>query len=233
MFFRRSGGRAVQRRYTASFTGTRSAGPARLGRCRCNASAVRCPLPLTMKAIALPLAQPGRPTTCYITAARLGVRWFPPAWPALQAAGDHCTEALVRGREETLKLPVAKVAALSAACERAPRLEIALEVTLQALDDAVGPRVAALAEPPAQPAASHRSPPAPRRSDPSRHPACPRGRTRSCSTGPELPEQRAMLKGTSSAWLENPSAPARGSLALAAFELCRPRRVRRALRFRS
>jgi hypothetical protein len=76
-----------------------------------NASAVRCPLPVMMKAIALPLAQPGRLTTCCITAARLGVRWFAPSWLALQAAGDHCTEALVRGREETLKLAVVKVAA--------------------------------------------------------------------------------------------------------------------------
>src|ERR671932_180386 len=79
--------------------------------------AVRWPLPVMMKARALPLVQPGRLTISCTKLARLGVRWSAPAAPiVVQAGGDQEAEALLRARVETLPVAVVKVAALSAAC---------------------------------------------------------------------------------------------------------------------
>src|SRR5262249_2083765 len=80
--------------------------------------AVRWPVPLTMTASALPLAQPPRFTTSWITADRLGVRWFAPASPEFHATGLHEAEADVLGREVTLRLAGRKGGALSDACAR-------------------------------------------------------------------------------------------------------------------
>ncbi len=81
------------------------------------ARAVRCPVPVMMIASAFPLAQPGRFTISWITLERFGVRWFGPASPtSVHGTGDQFTAAVVRGREETLRLELVKVPGLSAAC---------------------------------------------------------------------------------------------------------------------
>src|SRR5512145_1407477 len=64
----------------------------------------------------LPDAQPALFTICWMTEARLGVRWAAPASPTtVHAVGAQGTEAMVRGRDVTLLAEVVKVAALSAA----------------------------------------------------------------------------------------------------------------------
>jgi hypothetical protein len=68
-----------------------------------------------MITIALPLAQPGRFTTSWITAESSGVRWLGPASPIrFHPAGVQVAEAAVRARVETL-LVKENVAGLSAA----------------------------------------------------------------------------------------------------------------------
>src|SRR5512134_2123044 len=49
--------------------------------------AARRPLPEITSTIAFPLAQPGRLTTCWISAARSGVRCSAPTCPVVHAAG--------------------------------------------------------------------------------------------------------------------------------------------------
>src|SRR4029450_13320811 len=81
-----------------------------------NATAVRRPEPVTMKASGFPLTQPGRSMISWTTAARFGVRWLGPASPMTDhAGGDHATDAVVRGREETFAAAVVNVPAASAA----------------------------------------------------------------------------------------------------------------------
>ena len=81
-----------------------------------NASAVRLPVPVTMTARALPLAQPGRPTISRTTDERSGVRWSGPCTCFVgHGGGTHATLAPVRGRDETSNALEEKVAGLSAA----------------------------------------------------------------------------------------------------------------------
>jgi hypothetical protein len=78
--------------------------------------AVRCPVPVMIRARDF-RAQPLRLTISWITGERSGVCWYGPTSPSTpHGAGDHGTEATVRGRDETLKPANVKVAALSAAC---------------------------------------------------------------------------------------------------------------------
>src|SRR5215217_206322 len=67
------------------------------------ARAVRWPVPVMIRARALPGAQPVRPTTSWTTADRSVVRWLVPASPMVaQAAGFQVAAALVRVRVEIL-----------------------------------------------------------------------------------------------------------------------------------
>src|SRR4051812_23588666 len=54
------------------------------------ARAVRWPVPVMIRASALPLAQPGRLTSSWAIAVRSGLRWFGPASPiSVQGGGDQ------------------------------------------------------------------------------------------------------------------------------------------------
>src|SRR5262249_24224557 len=90
------------------------------------AQAVRWPVPLTMIAIAFPLAPPGRLTISWITEPRSGVRWFAPASPATHGTGDHGVAAVVRGRAVTLNAEEPKEKALSEASAWNVRLVVTL-----------------------------------------------------------------------------------------------------------
>src|SRR5215510_3871784 len=71
-------------------------------------------LPLTMKAIAFPLAQPPRLTICWTTAERSGVRSASRASPSVvHGGGAQETDDEVKGRAPTLLVPVVKGTALS------------------------------------------------------------------------------------------------------------------------
>src|SRR5262245_52496876 len=79
-------------------------------------TAVRVPVPVTTKAIALPEAQPGRFTICCTMLARLGVFSLgPTSLTTVQGTGAHATVAVVRGRPETFKAAFVNAAALSLA----------------------------------------------------------------------------------------------------------------------
>ena len=66
-------------------------------------AAVRWPVPVMIRARALPGAQPVRLTISWMTADRSVVRWLVPASPmTAQAAGFQVAAALVRGRVEIL-----------------------------------------------------------------------------------------------------------------------------------
>src|SRR6266576_2679381 len=94
------------------------------------ARAVRWPVPVTIIASALPLAQPGRMTISWTTAVRSGVRSFALASPiTVQGTGDQLAEAVVRGRVETLPFALVKVAGLSAARPWIDRLVTSLCVS--------------------------------------------------------------------------------------------------------
>ncbi len=88
--------------------------------------AVRCPVPVTMMAIALPLAHPGRLTTSWTTALRLGVRSFAPTSLVTHATGAQLADAAVSGRAEMLPAAVLKTSGLSAACPWNTRLVTSL-----------------------------------------------------------------------------------------------------------
>src|SRR5262245_13925752 len=80
------------------------------------ADAMRAPVPVITRAIALPELQPERPTISCTMLARLGVRWLGPAWwTVVHAAGAQATVAVVRGRLETLPVVDANAVALSLA----------------------------------------------------------------------------------------------------------------------
>src|SRR5262245_51689789 len=80
------------------------------------ANAVRVPVPVITKAIALPALQPGRLMICCTMLATLGVRWLAPAsLTRAQAAGAQATVAVVRGRLEMLFAVDRNVVALSLA----------------------------------------------------------------------------------------------------------------------
>ena len=94
-----------------------------------NAVAVRRPLPVTMIARELPLAQPGRFTISWTMAARFGVRWFgPTSFTTGHGGGVHPTVAAVLGRVEMLRLAAANAGAFSLACPPMVR-EVASLVT--------------------------------------------------------------------------------------------------------
>ena len=78
------------------------------------ASAVRSPLPLTIITNELPLDQPGRSTISWMIGDKSGVRWSGPATPTVvQATGDQCTAAVVRGLDETFPTEEVKAGALT------------------------------------------------------------------------------------------------------------------------
>src|SRR5688572_2748124 len=80
------------------------------------ATAVRVPVPVITKTIALPEIQPGRFVISCTMLARFGVRWLGPASLAMfQAAGAQGTVAVVRGRLEMLLAVPVNVTALSLA----------------------------------------------------------------------------------------------------------------------
>ena len=77
------------------------------------------PLPLTMNASALPLAQLPRLMTSRTAADRSGVRWLAPASSmTVRPAGAQATAVVVRARLLTLLVAVVNVAALSLASAR-------------------------------------------------------------------------------------------------------------------
>src|SRR5262245_49530282 len=83
---------------------------------RSKATAMRVPVPVISRTIALPGLQPGRFMTSCTMLARLGVRWLAPAsLRVVQAGGAQATVALVRGRLETLLAVVTNAGALSLA----------------------------------------------------------------------------------------------------------------------
>ena len=78
---------------------------------------MRAPLPVMMKAIALPELQPVRLTTACTSDARLGVVWSAPLAPMVgQPRGDQATDAVVRALPEMSSAVAMNVAALSVAC---------------------------------------------------------------------------------------------------------------------
>ena len=96
----RSGGEPARR----SRRCTRCAGPAPSPRRRRTTRRCAVPSPVTSRASALPLVQPGRSTISWSTAARLGVRWSAVAAPTVgHDTGAQATVAVVLGREEMLR----------------------------------------------------------------------------------------------------------------------------------
>src|SRR5262245_50766945 len=81
-----------------------------------NAAAVRQPVPVITKTIALPEIQAGRFLISCTMFVRSGVRWSTPASLTLiQGTGAQATVAVVRGRLETFCVTVENAGGLSAA----------------------------------------------------------------------------------------------------------------------
>src|SRR5512132_3995952 len=79
-------------------------------------SAVRTPVPVTMKTIELPEVHPVRFTISCMTPVSPGVCWSDPWAPTVpHGAGTHVTSAEVREREEMLFVVFVNVPGLSAA----------------------------------------------------------------------------------------------------------------------
>ena len=96
-----------------------------------NDSATRVPSPVTNRASALPLAQPGRSTISWSTAARLGVRWS--AVARRHGRPRHRRSmprsAVVLDREEMLLAVVVNAPALSAASPATVTLVVAVDTS--------------------------------------------------------------------------------------------------------
>src|SRR5687768_11606327 len=103
-------------RYSMCRTGALAAPPSK-------DSATRAPLPVTISATGLPVAQSLRLTTSCTTDARFDVRWASVRALAVgQSGGAHVAVAVVRGRLPTSPATAANVAAFPAACPAMVRL---------------------------------------------------------------------------------------------------------------